>query len=148
MIAKYAGRGKCTIEGVTIRTPAEGYNSPVAQAIVFASLGSSTGTNSSGMNVVFLASCKLCSLCHTCLYQKCYTECDSSIHIVHAGVPSLEKLVSFDQVRSEHDFEQEVVRWSQQVGRLCTVSSVYMVITANLLFAYTMQQIKLQYRRK
>ncbi len=39
VIAKYAGRGSCTIESVTIRTPAEGYNSPVAQAIVFASLG-------------------------------------------------------------------------------------------------------------
>ncbi|KAA6423480.1 MAG: hypothetical protein FRX49_06540 [Trebouxia sp. A1-2] len=68
VIAKYAGRGSCTIESVTIRTPTEGYNSPVAQAIVFASL----------------------------------------------GVPSLEKLVSFDEVRNEHDFEQEVVRWSQQ----------------------------------
>ncbi len=39
VVAKFAGRGSCTIESVTIRTPVEGYNSPVAQAIVFASLG-------------------------------------------------------------------------------------------------------------
>lgn len=29
----------CTIDAVTIRTPMEGYNSPVAQVVVFASLG-------------------------------------------------------------------------------------------------------------
>ena len=67
VIAKYAGQGSCTVESVTIRTPAEGYNSPVAQAIVFASLGQSTGTNFSGMIVIFLASYKLSSLRHTCL---------------------------------------------------------------------------------
>ncbi len=90
--------------------------------------------------------------CVPCVIHACTRsvtpECDASNHIVHAGVPSLEKLVSFDQVRSERDFEQEVVRWSQQVRHLYTVSSLYMVMTANLLFAYTMQQIKLQYRRK
>lgn len=37
--AKWQGQGTCTIEGVTIRVPVEGYNSLVAQAIVFASLG-------------------------------------------------------------------------------------------------------------
>ena len=92
------------------------------------------------------ASCVPCVI-YACT-RRATPECDASNHIVHAGVPSLEKLVSFDQVRSERDFEQEVVWWSQQVRRLYAVSSVYMVMTANQLFAYMLQQIKLQYRRK
>ncbi len=100
----------------------------------------------------FLASYIVSTSCVPCVKPACTRsatpECDASNHIVHAGVPSLEKLVSFDQVRSERDFELEVMRWSQQVRHLYTISSSYMVMTANLLFAYTMQQIKLQYRRK
>ena len=39
VIAKFNGNQRCTVDAVTIRTPIEGYNSPVAQVIVFASLG-------------------------------------------------------------------------------------------------------------
>ena len=41
VIAKLNGnhRKRCTVDAVTVRTPIEGYNSPVAQVIVFASLG-------------------------------------------------------------------------------------------------------------
>ncbi len=80
------------------------------------------------MNVVFLASYGVNTSCVPCVKPACTRsvtpECDASNHIIHAGVPSLEKLVSFDQVRSERDFEQEVIRWSQQVRHLYTVSSL------------------------
>lgn len=39
VIARCEARSSCTIKGVTVRTPMDGYNSPVAQLIVFASLG-------------------------------------------------------------------------------------------------------------
>ena len=39
VIAKFSGKGRCTVDAVTVRTPMEGYNSPVAQVVVFASLG-------------------------------------------------------------------------------------------------------------
>lgn len=39
VVAKFNDSGRCTVDAVTVRTPIEGYNSPVAQVIVFASLG-------------------------------------------------------------------------------------------------------------
>ena len=41
VVAKFndSGYRTCTIDAVTIRTPMEGYNSPVSQVVVFASLG-------------------------------------------------------------------------------------------------------------
>lgn len=37
--ARYSGGGRCTVDAVTIRNPMRGYDSPVGQAILFASLG-------------------------------------------------------------------------------------------------------------
>ncbi|KAL3150338.1 hypothetical protein ABBQ32_000182 [Trebouxia sp. C0010 RCD-2024] len=37
--ARYSGCGRCTVDAVTIRNPMRGYDSPVGQAIIFASLG-------------------------------------------------------------------------------------------------------------
>lgn len=42
VIAKFNGNPYCTVNAVTVKTPIEGYNSPVAQVIVFASLGKLT----------------------------------------------------------------------------------------------------------
>ena len=117
MIAKHARQATCTVQAVTIRTPVEGFNSPVAHAIVFASLGESTCVMISSLSMDLQRLLYFARGVQIRPVPVLDTQASSWLmHSVPAGFPCLELLASFDKVCNKQDFEQEVLRWSQQVS--------------------------------
>lgn len=95
--ARYSGGGRCTVDAVTIRNPMRGYDSPVGQAILFASLGR--------LQLYFYYG------------LACQQDKGSAVTLQprYAGVPKLESISNFDYVRNEADYLVELDRWNQQV---------------------------------